>query len=90
MTRKSLFFLHLCSLNQITMSDKILCVKVGWRSQWILEESIMIKEILIALGASLAILAILWVVGQIPAVISVPSDAVVAFNANACPHGWRE
>lgn len=50
----------------------------------------MIKEILIAVCASLATLATLWMVGkigQIPAVISVPSDAVVAFNANACPHG---
>ena len=45
------------------------------------------------MGASLATVAVLWVVGkigQLPTVISIPSDAVVAFNANECPNRWRE
>ena len=58
-----------------------------------LPPEVLADQYLLEASKALATLATLWVVGkigQIPAVISVPSDAVVAFNANACPHGWRE
>ena len=54
----------------------------------------IVREIAVAVTASLATALMLWIVGAIghlPAVVSVPSGAVIAFNADACPaRGWRE
>ena len=54
----------------------------------------MAKEIVIAVIASIATAAILWLVsaiGRFPGMISVPSGAVVAFDAKRCPNqGWEE
>lgn len=54
----------------------------------------MAKEVVVGVLAALVTAAAFWIlglIGKIPDVISVPSGAVVAFNAKSCPDsGWRE
>ena len=52
------------------------------------------KEIVIAITASLGTAIVLWAVaaiGKIPNIISVPPKAVIAFDSKECPtEGWEE
>ena len=54
----------------------------------------MYREVLVAVTASMATAGMLWLIGalgQLPAAISAPSGAVVAFDLDECPtSGWDE
>jgi hypothetical protein len=54
----------------------------------------LVKEIVVGILAAVGTALTFWFSGvltKIPASLSIPSGAVVAFNAEACPeNGWRE
>ncbi|MCY4389376.1 MAG: hypothetical protein OXC18_19955 [Desulfurellaceae bacterium] len=57
-------------------------------------EEYLMREIVTGIITALGVLVILWLVGligKIPAIVSVPSKAVVAFESEDCPpEGWEE
>lgn len=53
----------------------------------------MLRHFVVAVLASVATALIFWglnKIGNIPAILTVPTGAVVTFDLNQCPEGWEE